>query len=46
MKKGDMVLVYFPFTDFENAKLRPAAVLIPENKYLPKALMMLLVKKY
>jgi len=33
MKKGDMVLVYFPFTDFENAKLRPAAVLIPENKY-------------
>lgn len=38
MKKGDIVLVYFPFTDFENAKLRPATVLIHENKYGATAL--------
>ena len=33
MKKGDIILIYFPFTNFESAKLRPAIVLIPENKY-------------
>lgn len=33
MKKGDIVLVNFPFSDFENYKLRPAIVLVPENKY-------------
>ena len=33
MKKGDIVLVRFPFTDFESEKVRPAVVLIPENSY-------------
>jgi len=33
MKKGDIVLVRFPFTDFESEKVRPAVVLMPENFY-------------
>ena len=33
MKKGDVVLVRFPFADFESEKVRPAVVLIPENPY-------------
>ena len=33
MQKGDIILVRFPFTDFESEKLRPAVVLIPENRY-------------
>ncbi|MBI5306309.1 type II toxin-antitoxin system PemK/MazF family toxin [Candidatus Wolfebacteria bacterium] len=33
MRKGDIVLVNFPFADFDNSKLRPAVVLIPENDY-------------
>jgi len=33
MKKGDIVLVSFPFTDFDNSKLRLAVVLISENNY-------------
>ena len=28
-----LVLVRFPFTDFDSEKLRPAVVLIPENRY-------------
>lgn len=33
MKKGDVILVNFPFTDFDGSKFRPAVVLIPENEY-------------
>ncbi len=33
MKKGDIVLVRFPFSDFESEKVRLAVVLIPENSY-------------
>jgi mRNA interferase MazF len=33
MRKGDVVLVRFPFSDFESEKVRPAVVLVPENSY-------------
>lgn len=33
MKRGDIVLVRFPFTDLSSSKLRPASVIAPENKY-------------
>ena len=32
MKKGDIVLVRYPFTDFSSEKLRPALVLLPEDQ--------------
>ena len=32
MKKGDIVLVKYPFTDFSSEKLRPALVLLPEDE--------------
>ena len=32
MKKGDIVLVRYPFTDFSSEKLRPALVLLPEDE--------------
>lgn len=32
MKKGDIVLVRFPFTDFSSEKLRPGLVIAPENE--------------
>ena len=32
MKKGDIVLIKFPFTDFSSAKLRPALIITDESK--------------
>ena len=32
MKKWDIVLVKYPFTDFSSEKLRPALVLLPEDE--------------
>ena len=32
MKKWDIVLVRYPFTDFSSQKLRPALVLLPEDQ--------------
>jgi|SRR3989344_4935020 len=32
MKRGDIVLVKYPFTDFSSEKLRPALVLLPEDE--------------
>ncbi len=32
MKRGDIVLVRYPFTDFSGEKLRPALVLLPEDQ--------------
>ena len=32
MKKGDIVLVRYPFTDFSSEKLRPALILMPEDE--------------
>ncbi len=32
MKKGNISLVHFPFTDLTDTKLRPAVVLVPENR--------------
>ena|SRR3972149_9251683 len=36
MKRGDIVLVRYPFTDFSSEKLRPAVVILPadEDDYL------------
>jgi len=32
MKRGDIVLVKYPFTDLSTEKLRPAFVIIPEDE--------------
>ena len=32
MKRGDLVLVKYPFTDLSSEKLRPAFVIIPEDE--------------
>ena len=32
MKRGDIVLVKYPFTDFSAGKFRPALVILPEDE--------------